>query len=280
MQSSIRKQLLHAFFVIFRPIVKILLHYGISCREIIEIMKSAYVDVAIAEYGTRGRPTNTSRIAAMSCLDRREVKRLREKLGDDPCKIDVKAAPLAAVLTQWHSDRRFLEEDGQPATLPYNGGHHSFIELVRRSGGDIPPGAIRTELLRSGAIAKNEDGELFVLRPELNANVDHKQVVVALRHSAYALLSTIANNATSETANANWVQFSAHTSRVSASDLPRLKRISLERLTEVAHSLDDLFVACAQLADDEKLGKRPAAVSVGCYYFEEHDESMDSNWER
>jgi len=277
MPSHIRKQLLHAFFLVFRPIVKILLHYGIGCREIIEVMKTAYVDVASAEYGARGRPTNTSRIAAMSCLTRREVKRLRGKLNGDPYELDVKTAPLAAVLDTWHNDHRFLEDNGRPATLPYNGGQQSFIELVRRSGVNIPPGAIRTELLRRRTIEKNEDGELFVLRPELNSTFDPKQLVMALRHNAYALLSTIAHNATSETAQ--WVQLSACASSVSTSDLPRLKKISLERLTEVGQTLDDLLVACGQLAADEKPGKQAAAVSVGWYYFEEHDDRMSSNWD-
>ena len=71
-----------AFFVVLKPIARILLRYGIGFREFAEVAKSAFVDVATAEYGIRGRPTNISRVAVMTGLTRKEVRRLRDQLQD------------------------------------------------------------------------------------------------------------------------------------------------------------------------------------------------------
>lgn len=66
MQDKTQKQILKAFFLVLRPIAKILLRYGIGYREFAEVVKSALVDVATDEYGIRGRPTNISRVAVMT----------------------------------------------------------------------------------------------------------------------------------------------------------------------------------------------------------------------
>lgn len=76
MQEKLKQQVLDAFLLVMRPIVRILLRYGIGYREFLEVTKTAYVDVASSDFGLRGRPTNISRVAVMTGLTRKEVKRL------------------------------------------------------------------------------------------------------------------------------------------------------------------------------------------------------------
>ena len=76
-QSSILTALLYAL----RPIARILLRAGVSYREFSEISKQAFVDVATSDFGIRGRPTNISRVAVMTGLTRKEVKRVRESIS-------------------------------------------------------------------------------------------------------------------------------------------------------------------------------------------------------
>ena len=44
--------------------------------------QEVYVDVARADYGIDGRPTNNSRVAMLTGLSRREVARVRDMLLD------------------------------------------------------------------------------------------------------------------------------------------------------------------------------------------------------
>ena len=94
MQDDIQRQILDAFFVILRPIAKILLRCGIGFREFAEVSKAAFVDVASSEYGLRGRPTNISRVAVMSGLTRKEVRRIRNKIESGEHAVAVKSTPL------------------------------------------------------------------------------------------------------------------------------------------------------------------------------------------
>ena len=104
MQDKTQRQILAAFLVILRPIARILLRFGIGFREFSEIAKTAFVDVASSDYGLRGRPTNISRVAVMTGLTRKEVKRLRDKIERGEETVVIKATPLSEVLHRWYSD--------------------------------------------------------------------------------------------------------------------------------------------------------------------------------
>ncbi len=80
MQNDIQRQILGAFLIALRPIARIFLGFGMGFKEFSDIAKTSFVDVATSEYGLRGRPTNISRVAVMTGLTRKEVRRVREKI--------------------------------------------------------------------------------------------------------------------------------------------------------------------------------------------------------
>ena len=279
MQDKIQKQILDAFFVVLRPIAKILLRYGIGYKEFAEVAKSAFVDVATADFGIRGRPTNISRVAVMTGLTRKEVRRVRDQIESDERSLKVKTTPMATVLHHWTTEDEFLDDDGRPAELPFSGDGTTFSALVRKYGGDIPAGAMRTELKRVGALHEEENGNLRVLKRDIVPNAKHEYLIMSLMHSAYSLLSTIAFNTDSEKDESNWAQYLAYSLNVRAEKLKSVRRISLDRITEVATSFDDLFSAYEDDDDDKNSKKNTRTVAVGLYYFEERDSKANSVWD-
>ena len=173
MQEKLKQQVLDAFLLVMRPVVRILLRYGIGYREFVEVAKTAYVDVASTDFGLRGRPTNISRVAVMTGLTRKEVKRLRDKIESGDSRISVKTTPLADVLHHWHAQEEFTDSSGRPVVLPFSGAERSFSSLVKKFGGDIPAGAMRTELARVGAIVESANGELKVIDRVVVPKSDH-----------------------------------------------------------------------------------------------------------
>lgn len=278
MQDKIQKQILDAFFVVLRPIAKILLRYGIGYREFAEVAKSAFVDVASSEYGIRGRRTNMSRVAVMTGLTRKEVKRLRDKLDAGHHSIVAKTTPLATILHRWNSETEFLDASGRPSTLPFAGTDRSFSALVRKFGGDIPPGAMRTELKRVRAIEEDSDGNLTAVRRDIHPHVEHENLVMLLMHSAYALMSNIAHNSDPDRSGDGWPQLITYSQDVESRRLPRLRRISQDRLREVANSFDDLIAGYENAEDlvDDPIGLN--LVAIGLYYFEEDRSRDHPNW--
>ena len=109
MQSDIQRQILGAFLVALRPLAKLLLQFGIGFREFAEIAKTAFVDVATREYGLRGRPTNISRVAVMTGLTRKEVRRLREKIEKGNQSVVVKTTPMSEIIHRWHAESDYLD---------------------------------------------------------------------------------------------------------------------------------------------------------------------------
>jgi hypothetical protein len=232
MQDDIQRQILGAFLIALRPIARILLRFGIGFREFAELAKTAFVDVASKDYGLRGRPTNISRVAVMTGLTRKEVRRIREKIEQGDEFVVVKSTPLSAILHRWHAEDEFLDSSGRPARLPFSGEKGSFSSLVKRFGGDIPPGAMRTELKRVGAI-REENGQLKVVSRTLHPSGMHDKLITAIVHGLYPLTATIAHNLDPERDH-RWAQFSAYSRSIREGDVTRLRRVSYDRLTEVA----------------------------------------------
>lgn len=139
--------------LLLRPVIRLLLELGFNFRDFNEVAKLAYVDVASRQYGIKGRSTNMSRVAIMTGLTRREVSRLRKVIDSDPQQIQIKdqTTPIGNVLSAWHQDERFLDQNGTPMALPLEGSV-SLTKLTEQFRGDIPSTAIIKELDRVGAI--------------------------------------------------------------------------------------------------------------------------------
>ena len=278
MSDDIQRQVLGAFLIALRPIARILLRFGIGYREFAEISKTAFVDVATTEYGLRGRPTNISRVAVMTGLTRKEVRRVREKIKSGNHSVVVKTTPLSEILHRWHAEDEFLDSSGRPAVLPFSGDQSSFSNLVKKYGGDVPPGAMRTELKRVGAVVENEDGNLAVISRTLHPEAKHEKLVTSVVHAVYPLISTVAHNVNPERDDDTWAQLSTYSQSIRKSDLPRLRRISYDRLSELAESFDDLLMAYETLHENDGSVDEKNTVAVGVFYFEERDKAAIEYW--
>jgi len=278
MQDDIQRQVLGAFLLALKPIARIFLRFGMGFREFSDIAKTAFVDVATNEYGLRGRPTNISRVAVMTGLTRKEVRRVREKIEKGDQSVVVKSTPLSEMLHRWHADNEYLDSAGRPIVLQFSGEGVSFSSLARKYGGDIPPGAMRTELKRAGAIIEDEHGNLQAVSRVVYPKGEHEKLVTAVVHAIYPLVSTIAHNVNPNRDDDTWAQFNTYSQSIRKVDVPRLRRISLDRLTALAESIDDLFIAYETLHENDGSDDDKNIVAVGVYYFEEKDPNATKFW--
>ncbi len=158
----LRQAAFSAFAVAVRPLVRILLRCGVTWKEIAELLKAVYVDVASADYGKRGRPANASRVAILTGLSRRDVKRARDRLASaapDTLAPIAKINHASRVLTGWFQDPDFLDAKGKPRLLEL-AGERGFEALTKRYAQDIPCTALLKELKSVGAVAATPRGRL------------------------------------------------------------------------------------------------------------------------
>lgn len=258
-----RKQLLKACYSFLVPVARFLLRSGISFREFSEIGRVAFVQVAREDYGIRGRPTNISRVAAMTGISRKDVRhvqQLADEYSDDP---RVQLSPLGDVLQYWCTTPPFLDDEGQPKALAFSGGGATFESLVQACGGDLPVGAIKVELLRCGVVAERCDGTLVVRKREIVPESFDERLITSLAFSLRALATTIAFNTDPKRKGGGRIERFVQSSHLSAASRQVLaKRIRAE-ITQFTEGMDDLL---SEGEVSEEDGRR---IGIGVFYHED-----------
>lgn len=259
-----RSRVLRACYSFLIPVARFLLRSGVSYREFADAARVAFVEVASADYGIRGRPTNLSRVSALTGISRKEVSRIRalEKRPEEQLHFN----PLADVLHRWHTDPEFANDSGQPKCLSMEG-HGSFTELVKRSTGDLPPSVIKKELIRCGAAEEDADGALSPARRYLVPPNREDNLVYRLSQAMTGLATTIAFNADFENPSRDdgRIERVVFTDKVPPETLKTLIPVIRQRVTDFTENLDDLF---SSVESDDIRTKR---IGVGVYYFEDSD---------
>jgi hypothetical protein len=207
-------------------------------------------------------------------LSRKEVRRLRDKVlkvsgGVEKSYADY-TGPPARVLHAWHSDARFLDADGLPMALRFDGDGSSFSSLVRAVAGDVPPGAVRAELKRAAAIAETSDGRVVpTKRYFVPGNVDDKAIAV-VSGMLFPLAAGIDHNSKPGRTEDGFIQRFAYSDSLSPELVPAFRAWSRKEAITFIEAIDDW------LGDNEshaKVPRRcegglPEIAGVGVFYYE------------
>lgn len=160
-QSS--QWLVPTFRRVLTPIVRMLIHFGITLPFLNELIKSIYVEIAESEFATdAGKKVSDSRISLITGVHRKDVKRLRSQTHErsSPSR---NVSLGARLIASWLQDPRFHNEDGTPRALTKQSGvaQASFEDLVNEvSKGDLRPKVVLDELLRQGSVRLLDDGSV------------------------------------------------------------------------------------------------------------------------
>lgn len=264
MNGRRRNKLLQACYSFLVPVARFLLTNGISYREFSELCKVAFVDVASSEFGLRGRLTNNSRVSAMTGIGRKDVARMRDLIAEYQRDPRVRLSPLSDVLHHWYTDVEYQDVDGSPRALPLAGESASFESLVRACAGDLPVGAVRTELLRHNSIILNDDGLLEVNRREVIPEYFDEKLITSLAFNFRGLAETIAYNSNPDRRGPGRIERYVESENLSETARRGLRKIIRARIISFSEALDDSFSEYDR--DDGPSGSR---VAVGIYYHED-----------
>jgi hypothetical protein len=162
--ARVRSRVKEALGFLLEPVVLVLLKCGVTWKEFSTIAKRKFVEVATKEFGIRGRPTNVSRVAILTGLDRREVRKLRAVASEpDSAQPGFMSKPTQ-VLEGWYRDPEFADRSGSPRDLALEGERGSLAALVRRYAPGIPVVAMVKELRSVGALEEVKGGKLRALK--------------------------------------------------------------------------------------------------------------------
>ena len=270
MREHKNNKLNKAFLILLQPIARLFLRFGRGYREYSDLSKAAFVAVASEDYGVHGRPTNVSRIAAMTGLTRKEISRIRARLDKGDGAVTERGTPLQELISGWASSDEFRDENGAPAALALHGGRGSFQSLVKQFAGDIPEGAMRKELQRIGRA--RPDGDTLVLCPPDKAEQQTEEAMAArLRAGPYPLMAALAHNEAAKKSSDLWPLENVGLKSIRKSDVARVRNLVAVRLRAATTTISDLLDAYATIHAGEGTDEPTLAVSTGVYYAELSD---------
>jgi hypothetical protein len=274
MDNDFQKRLPDSVRAVLRPLIRLLLRSGITYKQFAEIAKEAYVQESTLETDSRGRPTNTSRVAVRTALSRKEVARIRREIAEktdfsnDQGDVTDRSSHAARVLQLWHSDPRFGDGTGKPRVLQVDGQSRSFHELVRLAGGDVPYGAVRAELIAAGAIEELGGGGLRVLKRHFIPSDIGEELIVGLRHIVEPVLSGLVHNVLDQ-GSIPYIQRFAYSERLNRTSTAVFRDLSHKAATEFVQEMDE-WLSENELPPETALSNGNRA-GVGVFYFERSD---------
>jgi hypothetical protein len=246
-----------------------LLEHGVMHKEFIELSKEIYVEVARGRYGLRGRPTNLSRIALLTGLDRKEVARVKNKLGRGPDSTTPQHQQdrIARVLSGWHQDADYIDDYGIPRALPIEGPAPSYADLVKRYGGDVPAITILRELKRTGAVRSQNDTTVTALRRNYRLDVADPEAVTRAGSVLEDIARTVTHNLYRSGKQPSRFEARATNTNIPASAVAPYREFIYAESQAFLERVD-AWLSGHQLTDIESAHESVRRLGIGMYWIE------------
>ncbi len=278
MGDSVKQALLAAFRVLMGPLIRILLRQGISYAEYSEVAKAVYVEVALKDFKVSGRKATRTRIAVMTGLTRKEVKRIIDEAVKERFELKTSFNRLGRVLVGWHTDAEFTGPYGMPLELQYETGklnEPTFSVLVKRHSGDMSPRSILDELIRVGAVRETDADWFRVMRreyiPEAKGAHTFERTGVIVRN----FVNTVDFNMTKTAPGKG--RFERHVTAddgIRREDLPKFDQYLRERCQALLEEVDNWLAGLPK--PDPKKGDEVIHTGIGIYHYMSHEDDERS----
>ncbi|MDD5332692.1 MAG: DUF6502 family protein [Rhodoferax sp.] len=180
-----------AIALVLQPLARLMIDHGLQLPSLVELLKKALVQEAMTAYGLADKGSSDTRIALLTGVHRKDVRRLREApVSADPASPMVPVA--AMVVARWISEPRYLNADQTARALARTPGRGSagepdFTTLVAEVSRDVGARAVFDELARLGVVELQADGYVAL---KSSAFVPHE----GLRESFHFLAANVSDH--------------------------------------------------------------------------------------
>jgi Family of unknown function (DUF6502) len=122
---------------------------GVSVSQFQDAAQRAFLQAAAMHARFGNAKVNQSAVAAMTGLSRTQIRLMLRAPANSASHRESRAEQI---VKGWLTDPRFTTAAGYARVLERSGRGRSFAALVKKYGGDVPPRALQSELLRLGLI--------------------------------------------------------------------------------------------------------------------------------
>ena len=269
MTLDIYRSVLRACPVLMRPIIRILLKAGVNYKQFAKITREVYVEVATDDFGISGRKTNTSRVAILTGISRSEVTKIKKKHEDDgEIEIPQTVNNAGRLLSGWHVDPGYQDENGKPKELLVDGPQPNFKSLMNKYGGDIPLTAMLKELISVNAVEENSNGSLKALQRHFMPMAFDENRIFNIIDDLVELSNTAYDNLVRDHHEESYFQAKVTNDYVSESKFSEFQDMVRERGMSLLLEFDD-WLAQHEVSPEDLEKSKQIKLGLGMYFI--HD---------
>ncbi len=254
---------------LLRPVVRIMLQHGVMHRDFVELAKEIYVDVARKDYGLRGRPTNVSRTALLTGLDRKEVTRIKQALGRQNSVTESvhKQDRISRVLAGWHQDPDYLDDDGKPLELLLEGSTPSYGGLVSRYSGDVPAITILRELQRVKAVRVRGKNTVKVLRRNYRLDTAEPEALIRAGSVLADIGETVTHNLYHSPKKLSRFEARASNTNIANNVIPKYREFIYGESQKFLEKVD-AWLSRHEVPDQQAKDGKTTRLGIGMYWIQ------------
>jgi hypothetical protein len=255
-----------------RPLVRLLIARGVTAPAFYRLLKRVYVQVAHESFRIGSEPPTDSRVALLTGVHRRDVRKILEAGDDGWEEARRKSAAFATVLGRWLARPDLQGPDGAPLPLPRSGAEgRDFDSLVREVSTDIRPRTVLDELLRQGLVTAGEDGLLRVSAAPVAGPGSDEDRLVFFAANVGDHLAAAAGNLLSDTPP--FFERSVFYTRLSEPSVDRIEAGARARAQALLEEINR--DAGAAQAADRDVADNAARFRIGIYFYRESGSAPD-----
>jgi hypothetical protein len=149
---------------LLRPLVRLLIHSGITFPALCDLLRELYVNVAEYDFALSRKEQTDSRVSLLTGIHRKEVRRLRGA-GAPISAAPASVSRASRIIARWLAAPQFTDERKRPLPLPRLGEHDgdaSFESLVASVTRDVRPRAVLDEWLDRKLVTIDADGRVVL----------------------------------------------------------------------------------------------------------------------
>lgn len=261
---------LQAVSFAMRPMVRLMLVYGLSYRDFSDMMKHVFYVSGQEMLTEKGVTPSASKLSLLTGIHRKDIADfLAEKKVSQSA--DKSHSQSAAIVAEWISNPLYIK-GGAPKALPYKGSSESvpsFTSLVESVSMDVRPKSFLDEMLRLDIVRVGNDRQrLVTLKKEaFLPTKDFKQKIGFFKRNISDHIAAAASNIQN-----NPVPFferSAFHEGLSEEDIQMLQRILHEDGMDL---LKKVYRQAEEKNHKRKDGiKKKFRINCGLYFYAEEE---------
>ena len=267
-QRETEEGLLRGAAEALRPIVRRLLASGVPFGRLEARLRELFIEVAERDFAIAGRPQTDSRVALITGINRKEVRRLRLRGAGGAAPSSFSRNQAASLLSRWKTDPRTTDAQGRARPVPYKAARGpSFVNLVEQVTLDLPARAILDELLRTGAVELREDEWVVPKNDAYVPRLGRAEKLAMLADDPSDLIETMLRNIFEE-GDEPLLQRRISYDNLGAKAMPRVRRRLRSAAEKFLRRVEQLLVRYDRDRSPRAPGGERHVAGVGLYYFE------------